>query len=538
MHDSDTANSLKIEAGACRKTDGRWIPPVLVLFAIGIAILMVWIPFDAARVQRAIPPSVSLISRHYMLADQLDDWLENELIQAALTAGGVDVTETREFLDSFWGGFLLRVYGGRLTYLAVLPGMQPGGPPMVLLSGWGGWLGQVLRWIAELGVLPDIDKVRCSDGRLIWQWRQTVEWGGYELRLTAAFTDGVALLCLSEDGLGLEWIRRRIERGVPSGVPDKIAADTFPQPGGAAADTHVWWRIKSDKIFRWADFGLLLEGNRIHLMGSVPELVKLESGVAKGEALGALLHGDVHAAVLMPAGNLDVLAGFLPDSAGQSRQVISNWTKSNLTAHQPLALALCGGKRSGRIFGLRVPSLLLAMPSEAGDGVARMWELIDGINQATGLGLVMYPDPTAPELQVIGTTGDQGLFTEVLPIHERPVFTQVNDYLLLMTARSALNSSAAVADDEHWSRQGPDEGLGVFWIDLDETARVLKHVVAVVRLAGMTSRSDSAQQAGMAAAEISPWLDSFQGLGTIRAQAHTVADKWHVYLVYESSLSR
>ena len=515
---------------------GYWILPVLVLFAIVIAVLLVWIPFDAARVQRAIPPSANFISRHYALAEHVDDWVENELVQAALTAGGVEIAEIRDFLDTFWGRFLLRVYGGRLTYVARLPGMDPGGPPMVLLSGWGGWRGQVLRWIAELGVLPDIDKVTCSDGRLIWQWRQTV--GNDNLRLTAAFTDGVVLLCLSEDGRGLEWIRRRIERGVPSGVPDKAVAESLPQLAGQPATNQVWWRIKTAKAFEWAEFALELDDGRIQLYGNVPEFYELESGAVMGAALGPLLHGDVNAALVMPAGHLGVLAGFLPDSASHLRQVIGNWAQSNLAAREPLALALCGGKRSGRIFGLRVPALLLALPAGADGGIAPVWELIDGINQTTGWGLVMYPDPAAADFHVIGTTGEQGLFTDVLPIQERPVVTQTDEYLLLMSARSALSSSAVIPSDEHWTRHTPDEGLGMLWIDLAESARVLKHVVAVVRLAGMTSRSPAAEQAGNIAAEAVPWLDAFQELGSVSVQAHSVADKWHVYMIYESSLSR
>ena len=100
---------------------------------------------------------------------------------------------------------------------------------------------------------------------------------------------------------------------------------------------------------------------------------------------------------------------------------LSPWTEA-FPAETPVFVGLYGGVASGRLLGLRVPTLVVGCrTTQAGPFVAEIDGVLDSVNAGTGWGLLPRKPAPGTGLPIVIDTSRGGVY-DSLDTSQRPAF--------------------------------------------------------------------------------------------------------------------
>ena len=502
---------------------------LFVLLLLAFVALSVWwcayFPFDQARVYRAIPPNATFVSRHEQLGVRWKEAVRHPLIRAMWQlAGGAAPDLDRLASDRDMDGFM-RMAGEKCSVFAYAPAFGDTSRPAWVMSSWIGTYGNLMRWGLLKGSLSGFTRVTCPDGTKVWTvpCRDT----GFGSHLSLAAAEGVLVCCLSDDPRGAWTLAKRV-RGGSAMVPELSAAATA-QAGPAAPD-EAWIRLAS------------VVSRRVLLSPLHVGLSRVDktctAGWVRGEVAGASAAALADtlsltnipmtmpsAFVLLPFGTLQsLLQG--PGTPVGLRQAAARLQRET-DPSAPVFACLLGGDHSGRILGIKAPTLVIGVkvknPAAAASVVG---DVLDALNFRYGWALIPHQPENSAAATVIDSTGN-GVYSS-LKTTERPAVAVGGDWLVLCSNLATLEKT--LREDPKGVLSGLLEGgaaapgtrdaVAFAWIDMEPANQALQNAIAVYSLSLLAQGSDGSAETREGLARASQFLDAMRPLGTGTLRFH------------------
>jgi len=482
---------------------------------------------------------------------------------------GVDSQKVREVAADPHIARILDRFAARNTILGYVPSFSGTGKPAWIFATWAGAHGQLARWGLYDGLASDLRKIKLDRHRKIWVLDCEEMGPGWCLSLSVA--DGVLLGCLSSDPTGVKYIMNRLRSGaliVPElqeSLESRSEGECSDRLLGASARVldrgWVNWR-------RFRDGSLVSSKLRYALAprgeSSLTGWVKGDSSLfvappASGErSLGHSYSQNltqavsvVDAPVLRGAARLErLLLGGTPDAAviapfsyvepylsGRNASAGLKVTGQTLcagAAEEACVFAgLFSGDYSGRILGLKVPTLMVGVEVKDPVRVPGMVEdMLDGLNAQYGWALIPRrasvdghslqgtPDEALTEGGIVMLDSTrEGIYGSLRP-RERPAFTSKEGWLVFSSNMEALVKlvnrqtgglrpvTAASDTNAKWFKgMAEREGSAYAWLDLEPTSRALKNAMAVYSLVLMVQKAEGNAKTRESLERVKVWLD-------------------------------
>jgi hypothetical protein len=207
----------------------------------------------------------------------------------------------------------------------------------------------------------------------------------------------------------------------------------------------------------------------------------------------------------------------------------------------PVAAFVFGGKRSGRLMGLRVPALIVAARA-AGDGEAdlssRASEALDGFNRGGGGGWIPVTQSVGGRDIVIVESTRAGFYAALAP-GERAALARLDDWVVLSSSVDVLREVLEPEPDAGGQGGEPSAHLARWWrefctetdtavhaslrlyADVPAAAKGLRNLLAVTSMALAVGGTD---QSGARRGNLQAWQDALEWAGLVDRLSLDVAD--------------
>jgi hypothetical protein len=484
-----------------------------IILAVSLGVAAWWatyVPYDPERLYRAVPNNAWWVSEHNALAARWNDTVRSPLLDVLPGAVGMDAGRLDAALHDPVVSAAVARLARRKVVLAGVPWLGESARPAWVGATWVGVYGQVMRWGLAAPWLKGVERVALADGWRGWAWTDP-EWEGRTLSL--AVVDGILLGCFSEDPRGVQVLIDRLQRGAP--ILDALREErTEP-----AAPDRVW--------MRWANGVSAGSGPRSL------EIAVTESGPAgwhgwiAGDAL-RLLEGDrsggnpERPAGPVPVRDLDArlnalarLLGDAPDAIAVLPSAVGERVlerpgvthalrdTSAILLERAAAdglgfVALFGGPYSGRMLGIRVPSVMAGVCLAGNeDGLETVSAALDRVNAARGWGLIPRPIRVGGLDAVVVDSSRGGVYGS-LADGERPVLAVIDGWFVACSSVRTLERCAAeraarpAAPAAAWAAgvraAGGQEYL---WLDPGAAGDAIKKALAAYALVRLVQRADA-----------------------------------------------
>jgi hypothetical protein len=501
-----------------RRTRRSVIWTLLVLFAALCAWWCLYFPFDAARLYRAIPREAVFVGEHERLAERWDEFSRNPLTRTLLVSAGIERQQVDALAEDRTVRDLVRRLGGRDTLVAYVPSLGAGEEPAWVLASWIGGTAQLLRW----GLAGrNMERVRLDDGRRGW----LVETGRKE-RLSLAVSEGVLVGCYSEDPAAVGALLRRMEAGA---ALRPALADRLREGGDGCLD-RGWFgatvRHAGRKVpcaLRYVLSAHDSAGSEGRVRGRMGDVALLPEGAggdvgARISGLSALV-GDAPDLVLAgPCAGLSALLAGPGIPAGVT--AVRKRLESVAAPAASFCACLLGGDMSGRILGLRVPTLLLAMQVADAEAAQRaVADALDELNSRYGWSLLPRRVEEGRVSVVVLETGRGGVYASMGP-RERPAYAVRDGWLLVASNMDALvkilgGPPKAAARASTWSAGLGDHPAAAYaWADVEAAGQAARNAMAVYSLALIAQNSPGSEGARRGLEDMKDWISTFAPLKT------------------------
>ena len=500
-----------------------WI--ILALF-IGLSVWWtLYLPFDRESVYDAIPSNAVFIGEHEKVAERWEAIAKNPLTLCMLRSCGMGVEEVKKAVADPEVARSIRRYAARDTLIAYVPSLGQSGRPAWILASWTGSQGQILRLILTCGVLSDFRRLQTESGGQVWYTSMTKDRDG--LKLSIVVVQGVLVGCLSQDPSAARYVADRIERHAPVIAELKQRLDsveTDNAPSGILDRGWLDWSWASGRPgagkVQYALVSYGEHGSAGWIRGTVPlpQGPPLRDTVDVSE-LELLLGNTPDALFVIPRYYIEP---FLSATNGAPALAIAErFLKDSATENGSVFISLSGGAYSGRVLGLRVPTVLTGVKGKNADTILdRVADSMDQVNRRYRLGLV--PSRTVVQGRPAMTLGlsRNDLFARLRP-EERPAFVLATNWLVLGSNVEMLGKIVGGRSDVGRARWS--EGLGrasdataYAWIDLETVHQAVKNALAVYTL-WLLARSGEARIEGRDQLNnLSGWIDALRSLKTCR----------------------
>ena len=506
---------------------------ILVSF-IGLSVWWVFhFPFDRLALYSAIPPNAVFIGEHEKIAERWQVVAKNPLSLCLLKSAGLSDKDVEKAVNDVRVDRNLRRFASRDTIIAYVPSLGQSGQPAWVVSSWAGSHAQLMRFVLACGVLPGFKKVPLDDGRQVWC--TTVGKENSKMTVSLAVEQGILLGCVSSDSSAVRYIADRVEESAPLQTDlarrlDLEAKENM-QPGvqdrGWLDLAWVSGRSGAGKV-RYALSGHTEHGSMGWVRGTVPFPASpcLRDSVDFNE-LKDLLGDAPDALVLMPISYLEHVLS--TNTTHGAWRIAAQFLAAEAADKGAIFGAFLGGIYSGRILGLKVPTVMMGMkvrdPNTVLDRVAAA---TDRLNSECQVGLV----PARTEIQrhsaaVLGLNRDN-IFASLKP-EERPAFVVAGHHLVLSSNTGAAekvlagDSTIPEAGDQkgnaRWLKGlggGGGNATAYAWIDLEAANQALKNAVAVYTLSLLVRSSEGRIENRDQLKNLSGWIDALRLLKTCR----------------------
>ena len=511
--------------------------PLFWVILAAFVILAVWwvftLPYQPERLYRAVPSMASFVSDHHHVARRWRDMAANPCVRSLLGGAGVTPAQIDQVMQDPAIERLVQAVAPRHTMVAYVPAYGLTAPSWVVAS-WIGWRAQLLRWGWLDGQLAGFQKDRLADGTRAWILQRRV--GAQHLRVSLSVVDGVLLVCVGRDPTGVRRSVARLRRGVPmtAGLQAWLREERPADDRGWVRWLHRGAAGRRYVVMHYALTNVDAGAVRgwVDLPGEVPALGAPWSVTAavRESSVGRLLGKAPDTLVVAPVAEVLPWLG----SGGAEGQVTVPGLLSGLVrADGPLVAALCGGDYSGRVMGLRVPSLLVAARArDAASVLDAVTDAVDRLNAQEGWTMLARRIETDARTLVVLESAQEDMYSS-LGEHERLVFTEEDGWLVFATNIDALErvlqDAPAAGDALRWQvAMGAGEGTGYAWSDLAESGKAVRNALAVYSLALAVGDSSGSAPTRKTLDEIREWIVSLQALGTGTAWAERNDDQWQI----------
>jgi hypothetical protein len=484
------------------------------LLAVFVAASLVWlfvVPYSPERLYKAIPAQATVVSAHHNVAGRWDDLRGNPIMLSFLHTFGVKPEEVQEVAADPAFRKWLDALASDEVVVAYVPSLGVTGDPCWVIASWIGGRSQRLRWLLRTqdGFEPAWRRVHA-----VWTLRPKGWHSDMRIRFTLA--EGMAIACISADPAAIDEVLACHDGYAPSLFQRPQL--TLPAAAGGALD-RGWFRMAGQEGPYSASRGSYafteLRTNRVQ------GLVRLPYKLAKPEAQGA------------PIGEVEEIWGRRPVGWISVDRSVALWWFARLwkfpwaTAgaellardiEGPVALALFADPYSGRLKGLKLPTLMAA--GAATNGPAAMSALrarLDVLNSRYRWGLVPRELAREPRpVYAIEGTG-RSLYAALAP-NEQIGYTAGSNWLMLASnvegltnvladAARGASASRVMADGEPASLRG--------WFNLEDGGKALR--VALTAYAFKLGMEDSrgSQATRQRLNEAKAWIDALAPLGEL-----------------------
>lgn len=516
--------------------------PLLLAFAAWIGWSCFRFPFDRERLYQPIPGNAMFVSEHFALAQRWDE-IGRDILTSSLTRFvGVQDRRADRVLQDRNLVWMIRNIASRDCVIAYVPNLGFSGAPAWVFSSWVGTRGVLLRAELANGLIKGFRKEAVEGGRRVWQLASPLTRDGW--RLSLAVEEGIMVGCIGPDPRAIQVMIDRIDHKTAL-LPELrmwltrgagVGGDGFSEDFWKANDRgwFRWFAREGDSLAgRWVRFAMKPGdglGKEVWARGSVGLSLPAEAAATQSRPPSA----DREMLDLVrdaPAMVFELSAGAahawmqnapLPRPVRMAVELL----QADTTTNAPLVVALCTTNYSGRLMGLRSPTLLIATPlGQVTNLNAWAAEKLDRINARCGTRLIAAGgrDESAP--LVLDDVG--GGFLGKLQAAEKPALVLRGGWLIFASNIEALERMRAqpLPADPASSLllpsvlAGPQEGA-VLKASITATHDALVKALAVYDLANYGQAERPLWRKAMDG--LVAWLDAVAPLQTVTAALKTV----------------
>ncbi|NQU39126.1 MAG: hypothetical protein HQ523_04160 [Lentisphaerae bacterium] len=524
------------------------------LFVVLAISWSLWFPYAPQRVRAALPANAILVSEHHHLAEDAAALLQNPALRQSFSVLGGDPTELDAFMSSGTGRWLTRCLGGRYALVAYAPAAPRGGPPSWMAASWGGPRAQILRWLMAGGWIPGWSRLPGHSAVPCYRFDGDPDFPV----LSAAIYEGVVLLCYSQDPSAVRDMTRRLSYGeAASDLPavDDAAMDRaqlrWPTAEADIPRGEVGWAASASgplelsadwptavalpMLRRWghrAGFTGLVPGFNLPMLGALPAATadaadwqRLQAGL--GEVSGGV--------VLAPAA---LLESSLAASGNLEWIDLYNQTLGpHVVADGLLAVGLLREAFSGRLLGIKTPSLVLAL-SVAPDmdaGVV-LPSLLDRCNAALGSALLVqerHAEGGAPYFII--DDARSGIYSS-MKVSEKPCLWREGGWLFMASNLNAAEAvrrrmaqplSEALPQGDWWHAVQAEPASLHHWMDFAAAGTALRKLAALHAIVQIAQGHGSGPAVELMTAT-GHAVSALEPFGEGRARLALTPEAWHI----------
>jgi hypothetical protein len=509
---------------------------LLLLAAVVSAWWVFHVAYDEDILYRSIPSTATLISEHDAPASRFPALCGNYAVQSILERMGVPEGHLGSLSRHEGIQSLLDRFVSRKAVVAYVPSLGMQGGEAWVAASWAGGQVQLLRYGILGRMVPALQFERLHDGFRIWTVDRA-RMPGLKYHLSLAIVDGVVLACLSDDPQAVRYLARRAHGRAPitsrhfssgkgkevrwQGMPDRlwVAPGLFAGPWGRGEfrlgfDTSERGRLTSLVRQPFAPSKASAASNVTALADAQTGLTSQLNSRPDLYVLGSLGEGATWG---LPAPVMKVVTALSP------------WTEA-FPAETPVFIGLYGGVASGRLLGLRVPTLVVGCRTTQADlFVAGIDGVLDSVNAGTGWGLLPRKPAPGTGLPIVIDTSRGGVY-DSLDTSQRPAFLARDGWIWLASSALAFEGvlgGAASAASSSWRLAPPMDGAGgthvYVWSDLDVTGQSIRDALAVASLSLLASNAPDSPALIAKLTRARVLVEALQHLGQCRVELRRVS---------------
>lgn len=492
------------------------------LSVVFLAATVIWtlhVPYIPTDLFRPIHADAAFVSQHRDLAQRWPALHRNPLMRSILITSGLKPSALRDLETDPVARQWFEKLASRDTVLAYVPELGAYREPAWVATSWIGGRSQRLRWNLGWHEVEGFKRNGPHRGHPFWTVESTMTGSGDTL--TLALVEGMVIACLSRHP---ETMRDVLD--TYDGVrPSILERRGFPREGEWCDDAAAPDR-------GWVDAGAMT-----HLPAMLYEFSELTPttivGVARaaGPSPGGLPPRAPATGVSLASllGDTPIMLGMLPAewaSALPDRRRDGPWARilREIIAVQKadtVAVGLFGGEYGGRLKGIRMPSLLLALPvTDEAAAHAQIRRALDNLNARYRWGLIPHRADTSTE-SVVVFEGTAGNLYGSLPLEEKPAYSICGGWLLLGSNSDALGrlvaryrAAGADAAAPCWSPASDASGAPAYvWADFARGAPTLRLAISAYSLKLLMEDAQKTMGQRQRLNEIKAWIDAMEPIG-------------------------
>jgi hypothetical protein len=498
----------------------------ILLAAIMVAVFVWWVchvPYEPERLFRAIPDQATFVSRHKDLGERWNQMYANPLIVSLFVSAGVKPSALKEWAENPEIRSWFNRLAGKDAVIAFLPPRDSHTDAAWVAASWLGGGSQRLRWQLLWQKPREFVRRPSYHGDMFWRVNTPdIEPG---MVLTVALVEGALIACLSDseermmeildawNGLRPSMVRQAPH---PAFTPAHMSGGVFDAVWMESARAAGPRQAGRPVGFEFYDVSRTSLACRAYALGARAPDAK---GRGDARALAQVLGG---APVWIGGFPLSWALGAGGKGAGVWQAALQRFAIQQKAGI--VVAALLGRDFGGRVAGIRVPAVVVAIPlAEPERAKEQLQNTLDFINARSRWGLIPYLWERVGETDIVVIEGTgQNLYSALAP-EEKPAYAISGSWLLLAAQAGSLKlllSRAAGDADACWRKAVVESAPLWAWGDFGLGNDVLRLAFSAYAFKLMLEDAAGSQSRRQRLNEWKAWLDAFEPFQqcTIRAE--------------------
>jgi len=493
------------------------VSALVLLYAGATAWWVFYFPEDRALLYRAVPPDAVFVTEHERLGQRWSSVCTNTFVVWLWEISGSTRDEALAAASDPGLAKLLRWLAHRRTVACYAPRFGPAGWPAWIIASDSGWRGQAARAVFASGLVRNFR--RNTVGIRTW-YTSPASSSGW--RTSATLVQGIAVVCFSRDPSAARYAAERMEQWSPGFAPLEMS---IRQEGRASFPDRGWF----DRGLIFPDCAGISHAFDLDVESPDWTRIRVKSALSCSDNLRALREMDAAASIgglfsrdpelllLVPGRVADLIASNAPSSSRWAS--VARIADAARDHDWPVIAAMFGGELSGRILGLRVPTVALGLhlqnPEAGHDLVSAAF---DELNSKHAMGLVASrPDSGRPNLTLIGMSSNP--LMGALRNEDMPALVNRGPWLLFF-------SNAGAADKVMPRLPGSGRGcgwldamnerdgaVGFAWVNFENANKAMRDALAVLSLALKLQAGDGGERLRSNLDNARAWIKAAVSLG-------------------------
>ncbi len=494
---------------------------LLILLFLG---LMAWwvlhVPYRPELMYKPLPRDATVVLAHRDLAGRWDAFSGNPITRSLLGALGMRPEDLADLSTNEESKAWMQKLAGKRVALAFVPHLGPSGKQAWVAASWLGADSQKLRWQmhwADRSVFRKMDPYR---GHPCWMVQSTMFEPGTVL--TISLVEGMLLACVSGHPLDIRRVLDTYDGYAPSLLASEDFCRAMAPEREPASDDCAWAHAPGLQVPGTnAPASLFLQLDQLQTNRLKASLLAAQTFSALHSATGTTsmrgldrLWGPLPVAVL--AMNKETALALLSGSREPWLRQVHKLVKAQ--PGETLFLGAFADEYSGRLMGLKVPSLLAAIRcSDSTATLQSIRDALDHVNRSYRWGLIPRPFlAEGRQVHALESTGEG--FMSRFTAEESPAYAVCGDWLVFSSNLDVLMKLVAryerVVSTEEAARSpwlaplSQSEASIQGWLDLERAAKSLRLAISTWSLKLLLEDSSGSQRMRQNLNEAKAWIDA------------------------------